>query len=342
MRLNSEIDKVLANSARIELAHLPTPLQRLDRLSAHLGGPTIYIKRDDCTGLAGGGNKTRKLEFLMAAAKADDALSVVTIGGIQSNHCRQTAAAAAKLGLECHVALIDKVNWQDPAYRLAGNVTLDHVLGAHVHVYADVFDRDDVRDYLMRMVGNQGKLPYFIPLGGSNVIGALGYVAAFGELNDQLADAELSPKALYFCTSSGGTHAGLAAGSIISGRPFPIIGVHNEEDPTSIQTTVEELVDGMLEHLGVNITRTSDDVQVLSGYGEPSYGIPNAKGNAAIALMAQQEGILLDPVYTGKAFAGLIGDIEAGKLKKGDDVVFLHTGGAQALGAYSSLFVDKT
>lgn len=342
MGSGDHIETALGNLARIELAHLPTPLQRLDRLSDRLGGPTIYIKRDDCTGLAGGGNKTRKLEFLMADAIAKGADCVITTGGMQSNHCRQTAAAAAKLGLDCRLALIDKVDWTEPAYRVAGNVTLDHVLGAKVSVFGADADRDTVCAQMVEQAKSEGKKPYFVPLGGSNVIGALGYVAVIGELDGQLLEMGISPKALYFCTSSGGTHAGLVAGAMINDRPYPIIGVHNEEDPASIQATVEGLVDVLIEHLSVSVRRRSDDVQVLGGFGEPSYGIPNAKGNAAIKLMAECEGILLDPVYTGKALAGLIGDIEAGKLAKGDDVVFLHTGGAQALGAYSSLFVSST
>jgi len=340
MTNSGDIDRALANSKRVELAHLPTPLRRLDRLSAHLGGPEIYIKRDDCTGLAGGGNKTRKLEFLMADALANGADCVITTGGMQSNHCRQTAAAAARLGLECRLALVDKVDWAEPAYRRAGNVTLDHVLGAKVTVFGADADRDHVRAQMIEQAKSDGKNPYFVPLGGSNAIGALGYVAAIGEIQTQLAHMNISPKALYFCTSSGGTHAGLVAGAMIADRPFPIVGVHNEEDPKSIQATVEGLVDELIGHLGLSQNRLPDDVLVLSGYGEPSYGISNDKGNDAIRSMATHEGILLDPVYTGKALAGLIGDVEAGRLKKGDDVLFLHTGGAQALGAYSSLFVS--
>jgi len=339
MTIHRRIDQVLAKMARVQLAHLPTPLVRLDRLSAHLGGPTIYIKRDDCTGLAGGGNKTRKLEFLMADALTNGADCVITTGGMQSNHCRQTAAAAASMGLECRLALIDKVDWQEPAYRSAGNVTLDHALGAKVSVFGEDADRDAVCAQMVEQAKSEGKNPYFVPLGGSNSIGALGYVAAFDEMLHQLDALNISPKALYFCTSSGGTHAGLVAGAIISKRPFPIIGVHNEEVPDEIQKTVEGLVDELIVQLSLPKERQTGDVNVLSGVGGPSYGIPNAQGGEAIDIMAKCEGVLLDPVYTGKALAGLIAEIKTGKLREGDDVVFLHTGGAQALGAYSSLFV---
>ena len=338
-QIPSAVLEKLNSFPRAQLAHAPTPLERLDRVSKALGGPTIYIKRDDCTGLAGGGNKTRKLEFLMAEAKSADADCVVTTGGMQSNHCRQTAAAAAKLGFECHLALIDKVDWSEDAYRRAGNVTLDHVLGAHVHVYPGSVDRDETCDALLEKLRSDGKKPYFIPLGGSNATGALGHVLTFNEVLGQIDAQGVNPKALYMCTSSGGTHSGLVAGTIAAGRPFPIIGVDNEDDPEPIKAKVQSIVDEVLELLNVGDRRNEDDVLVLQGTGGPSYGIPNDKANAAIELMASHEGILLDPVYTGKAFAGLIADIEAGKLGTGDDVIFWHTGGAQALGAYSTLFV---
>jgi L-cysteate sulfo-lyase len=324
---------------RVELGFFPTPLTHLKRASAALNGVNIHIKRDDCTGLAGGGNKTRKLEYLMAAALKAGADCVMTTGGMQSNHCRQTAAAAAKLGLECHLALSDKVDWREDAYRRAGNVTLDYVLGANVHIYDGAVSRDQVCADLVESLRAAGKKPYFVPLGGSNATGALGHVRAYGELQAQLTAQNITPKALYMCSSSGGTHSGLVTGSILAGRPFPIYGVDNEDDPEGIKALVEKIVDDLLPMFDGNHQRAHDDVVVKSGTGGPSYGIPNDKGNAAIKFMASHEGILFDPVYTGKAFARLIADIEAGELQPGDDVVFVHTGGAQALGAYSTLFV---
>jgi len=335
----TDFKSLLAPFERKSLAHLLTPLHHLERISAVLGGPKIYIKRDDCTGLAGGGNKTRKLEFLMADAIAKGADCVITTGGMQSNHCRQTAAAAARLGLECRLALIDKVDWQEPAYRSAGNVTLDHVLGAKVFVFDAKADRDVVCAQMVDDAKAEGKTPYFIPLGGSNAIGALGYVAAFGEMLTQLDEMDVSPSALYHCTSSGGTHAGLIAGAVASGQPFPIKGVENEGEPFQIGKTVGKIVEETLALLGLGPKFDRNLLSIRTGVGGPSYGIPNDDGNAAIKLMAAQEGILLDPVYTGKAFAGLVADIKEGKYSRDECVVFLHTGGAQALGAYSSLFV---
>lgn len=335
----TKLESLLAPFARKRLAHLPTPLHHLERISTALGGPKIFIKRDDCTGLAGGGNKTRKLEFLMADAIAKGADCVITTGGMQSNHCRQTAAAAARLGLECRLALIDKVDWQEPAYRSAANVTLDHVLGAKVFVFDAKADRDVVCAQMVEDAKAEGKSPYFIPLGGSNATGALGYVAAFGEMLTQLDEMDVSPSALYHCTSSGGTHAGLIAGAVASGRPFPIIGVENEGEPFQIGKTVGRIVEETLALLGLASKFDRNMLSIRTGVGGPSYGIPNDEGNAAMKLMAEQEGILLDPVYTGKAFAGLVADIKARRYTNDESVVFLHTGGAQALGAYSSLFV---
>ena len=335
----TKFEDLLAPFARKSLAHLPTPLHHLERISAVLGGPKIYIKRDDCTGLAGGGNKTRKLEFLMADAIAKGADCVITTGGMQSNHCRQTAAAAARLGLECRLALIDKVDWQEPAYRCAGNVTLDHVLGAKVFVFDAKAERDVDCAKMVEDANAEGKTPYFIPLGGSNAIGALGYVAAFGEMLTQLDEMNVSPSALYHCTSSGGTHAGLIAGALASEQPIPIKGVENEGEPIEIGKTVGKIVEETLALLGLGPKFDRNLLSIRTGVGGPSYGIPNDDGNAAIKLMAAQEGILLDPVYTGKAFAGLVADIKEGKYARDESVVFLHTGGAQALGAYSSLFV---
>jgi L-cysteate sulfo-lyase len=322
----------------IPLAHLPTPLEELHALSKLLEGPRIFMKRDDCTGLAGGGNKTRKLEYLIADAIANGCDTLITAGGVQSNHCRQTAAAATCHGLACHLVLVQNVKWDDPAYLTSGNLPLDRLLGAEVVIHGPGSDRDQIMSDLAAKLTKDGRKPYLIPVGGSNSVGALGYVAAVPELLDQCADQNITPSALYFCTSSGGTQVGLIAGMIQRGRPFPIIGVGNEADSDQVTNAVTSTVPEVLEYLESGAHMQDTDVRIVDGFGGPAYGIPNKGTLEAMEMTAQTEGILLDPVYTGKGMAGLISDIRAGKYAKDDTVIFLHTGGAQSLGAYTTLF----
>ena len=327
-------------SPSVSLAHLPTPLVELQRLSAALEGPRIFMKRDDCTGLAGGGNKTRKLEFLLADALDAHCDGVITAGGVQSNHCRQTAAAAARFGMKCHLVLVRNVAWDDPAYQTSGNLVLDRLLGAEITIHRMGADRDQIMQDLAAELRAKGRAPYIIPVGGSNAIGCMGYAAAMLEIQDQCGALKIAPKALYHCTSSGGTQAGLVAGMIATNRPFPVYGVENEGDPEHIRAVVEALLPEALDRLGCDAAVRDDDVRIVEGYGGPGYGIPNDGTLEAIALVARTEGILLDPVYTGKGMAGMIGDIRAGKYENDDVILFLHTGGAQAIGAYPSLFAD--
>ncbi|WP_020593864.1 D-cysteine desulfhydrase family protein [Kiloniella laminariae] len=326
----------------VSLAFLPTPLQALDRLSDYLGGPRIWIKRDDCTGLAGGGNKTRKLEFLIADALEKGADSIITTGGLQSNHVRQTAAAAARYGLDCYLILVRNVEWSDPAYQTSGNRTLDHLLGAKVSVYPAGTDRDQIMVDLAENLKTEGKTPYIIPVGGSNATGALGYATAAMELLDQCRSQKTTPKALYHATSSGGTQAGLIAGLISAKRPFPVIGIEVDGKADPVREAILEIVPRTLEKLGRFERWDPDhDLEVVTGYSGESYGLPTDAGQKAMELLARIEGILLDPVYTAKGFAGLLDHIRQGRFKKSDTVIFLHTGGAQAIGAYPSLFVPE-
>lgn len=325
------------SNPRASIAHLPTPLSELHRLSDALKGPRIFMKRDDCTGLAGGGNKTRKLEYLFGDALEQNCDVVITTGGLQSNHCRQTAAAAARFGLDCHLVLMRNVDRDDPAYLTSGNILLDRLLGAHISIHSMSEDRDKVMSDLEQKLRDAGRTPYVIPTGGSNPIGAMGYAAAVPEILSQCADQNIAPKALYLCTSSGGTQTGLIAGMIAAKRPFPIFGVENEGLPDHIKGVVEQLLPQTMARIDLKEAANTDDVRVVLGYGGPAYGIPNDDTLEAIQLTAQTEGILLDPVYTGKGMAGLIGDIRKGKFGRDDTVIFLHTGGAQALGAYPSL-----
>ncbi len=325
-------------NARVPLAYLPTPLVELHRLSELLDGPRIFMKRDDCTGLAGGGNKTRKLEYLIADARAQGCDMVITTGGVQSNHCRQSAAAAARYGLKCHMVLVLNVDWDDPAYMTSGNLVLDRLLGAGITIHPAGVDRDQCLHEKAEELRTQGHKPYIIPLGGSDPVGALGYVTAMMEIQQQCHDQKIEPKALYHCTSSGGTQAGLIAGRVATQFPLQVFGVENEKDPHHITDVVKKLVPATLQRLGLPTDLQDDEVRIISGFGGPAYGIPNDGALEAIQIVASTEGILLDPVYTGKGMAGMIGDIRASKYAENDIVIFLHTGGAQALGAYPSLF----
>ena len=292
---------------RVSLAHLPTPLEPLERLSAHLGkrfggGPRLFIKRDDCTGLAFGGNKTRKLEFLLAEALEARADTVITAGGIQSNHVRQTAAAAAKLGLKAELVLARNVPWGGDDFERTGNIQIDRLLGARIHLLSTETDRAAAMETLAAELRETGARPYIVPVGGSNPTGALGYANCARELAAQAEDTIEGFDYLVFASGSGGTQGGLVAG---------------------------------LTALG---SEAADRVEVVAGYAGEGYGLPTDGMRRAVELVARLEGILLDPVYSGKAMAGLIGLIAEGRFKPSDRVVFLHSGGTPALFAYRSVF----
>ncbi|WP_343562878.1 D-cysteine desulfhydrase family protein [Kiloniella sp. b19] len=328
----------------VPLAFLPTPLVELQNLRKVLKEsssgfvPQIWIKRDDCTGLAGGGNKTRKLEYLIADALEQECDCVITAGGVQSNHCRQTVAAAARYNLECHLVLVENVDWNGEGYQTVGNLQLDSMMGARITVHPKGSDRDHLMKRKAAELRAAGRKPFIIPVGGSNSTGAMGYAAAYLELLEQTKAMGIHPRALYHCTSSGGTQAGLVAGFIAAKRPFPVIGIDNEDNVEGIKAVVDAMVPATLERLGWFATVDEDDVQVLGGYGGPAYGIPNEGTIAAVDLLAKTEGILMDPVYSGKAMAALIDHIRKGIYREEDIVVFLHTGGAQVLSAYQSSF----
>ncbi len=328
---------------RVALAHLPTPLEPLERLSAHLGarpggGPRLFIKRDDCTGLAFGGNKTRKLEFLLAEALDRGADTVITAGGVQSNHVRQTAAAAAKLGLKAELVLVRNVPWPADDYARTGNIQLDRLLGARVHLFPPETDREAALTELAAELTAAGARPYVVPVGGSNEIGALGYAACARELAAQ-AEAMLGGfDYLVFASSSGGTQGGLTAGLALLGHRARAIGIDVDADPPMVEAVSRTLAAATAERLGARGPEAADRVEVVAGYAGERYGLPTEGMKRAVELIARLEGILLDPVYSGKAMAGLIGLIEAGRFRPRDRVVFLHSGGTPALFAYRSVF----
>ncbi len=330
----------IADFPRERLAHLPTPLEPLRALSNHLGGPQIYVKRDDCTGLATGGNKTRKLEFLVADALRQGADTLITAGAVQSNHARQTAAAAARFGLRCELVLARSVPWRDPGYETLGNVLYDRLLGARLHFVAGDVDRAEAMRRLAERLRDSGARPYVIPVGGSCPLGALGYVECAAELLAQTDAQGLSPDALVLASGSGGTQAGLVVGCQARGAAFPVIGVCDETPWEAVAGAVRPIADGVADLLGAVADIDWGRVEFLDSYAGPAYGVPTAETVAAISLVARLEGLLLDPVYSGKAMAGLIGLVRQGRFREGQTVLFLHTGGSAALDAYPSAFVN--
>ncbi len=328
----------LTNFPRVPLGHWPTPLEPMDRLRTHLGAgcPKLYVKRDDCSGLATGGNKTRKLEFLMGEARAADADVVITFGAVQSNHCRQTAAAAAKLGLECDLILLDMVHGRQAVYETSGNVLLDKLFGARTYPVAPASAQATLQR-LLNKYENEGRRPYVVPLGGSNSTGALGYVAAYRELGQQCADEAITVSAIVHAVSSGGTQAGLVAGAAFYDHRTRIIGVNvSRPEGSGIVEHVQEIARDTLERLGEGVPPGVDRrVEVLDGFIGEGYGIPNDATREAISLAARYEGLLLDPVYSGKAMAALIAQIRAEKFEASDTIIYMHTGGNAVLPAYA-------
>jgi L-cysteate sulfo-lyase len=328
----------LGRFPRVHLGHFPTPLEPLETLSQHLGGPRIWIKRDDCTGLSTGGNKTRKLEFLMADALAKGADSVITQGATQSNHARQTAAAAAKLGLACQILLEDRTGYSDPAYVYNGNVLLDRLHGASVSKRPSGADMQAEMEARAEGLREQGRNPYVIPGGGSNPIGALGYANAALELVYQASAMGLRIDHVVHATGSAGTQAGLVAGLKALNSGIAVLGIGVRAPKERQEATVLALAEQTVSLLGVAGVIQRDDVVANCDYVGQGYGIPTQSMVDAVKLVARTEGILLDPVYSGKGMAGLIDLIGKGMFGPGEVVVFLHTGGAVGLFGYPDSF----
>lgn len=321
---------------RASLATLPTPLERGPDLP---GGAHLWVKRDDLTGLGGGGNKARKLEFLCGAATASGADALVTVGAAQSNHCRMTAAAGAVLGLDVHLVLSGDAPTDGEA---TGNQLLSGLFGATMHHTG--LDENDwrgleaVRASLTEELMAAGRVPYSIPIGGSTATGALGYAAAMLELDDQIDALGFRPSAVVFTSSSGGTHAGLVAGARLlagAGRPVPaVIGVGVAKGVNNGHSFVADLVDqalGMLDPDQAWTATSEDDIEIDTAWIGDDYAVPTAAGDAAIRWAATRGGWLMDRTYSGKGFSGVLGMAAAGRFGPGDDVVFIHTGGWPAM-----------
>jgi L-cysteate sulfo-lyase len=328
----------IARFPRIHCAHLPTPLEPLTTLTEVLDGPNIWVKRDDCTGLAGGGNKTRKLEYLMADAREHNADIIITQGATQSNHARQTAAIAVKLGMDCHILLEDRTGSDDPDYKFNGNVFLDQLFGASLERVPGGTDMNAAMEEVAAVLRDQGRKPYIIPGGGSNPIGALGYVNCALELLHQANTSGLHIDEVVHATGSAGTQAGLVTGFASSNSHVPVLGIGVRAPQELQESNVFKLAEATAEHIGVPGTVTRDQVRANCNYVGEGYGIPTRQTIEAIELFARAEGLLLDPVYSGKGAAGLIDLIRQGHYQKGQNIVFVHTGGAQALFAYLDAF----
>jgi D-cysteine desulfhydrase len=319
--------------ARVKLAHLPTPLEKMERLSKALDGPEIWIKRDDQTGLAGGGNKTRKLEYLVAAAQEQGSDHLITMGAVQSNHCRQTAAAAAHFGLGCSLVL----RGEQPE-QITGNILLDRLLGAHLY-----FSNGRHVAHIVEKVAGElramGRTPFVIPYGGSNVVGATAYVHAVEELMTQLEEMQLNLDFIVMASSSGGTQAGLVLGKKVFGLRTQILGISVDHVAESLRAQVGALATATATHIGLGTPSLIDDVEVNDDYVGEGYGILGEPEREAIQMVGSLEGILLDPVYTGRAMAGLIDLVRWGAFTRGQRILFWHTGGMPALFAYGDELV---
>ncbi len=328
----------LARFPRVRLGHLPTPLEAMPSLSKLLGGPSLYIKRDDCTGLSTGGNKTRKLEFLMADALAKGCDTVITQGAIQSNHARQTAAAAAKLGMKCRILLENRTGSNSPDYCGSGNVLLDHIHGAPTRNYPGGTDMNAAMEKAADEIRAKGGKPYIIVGGGSNAIGALGYVNCAIELVAQANDMSLRIDHVVHATGSAGTQAGLVAGLEGLRSHIPVLGIGVRAARPQQEDNVYKLACLTADYLGMPGAVARERVVANCDYVGAGYGIPTDGMVEAINLTARSEAILLDPVYSGKGMAGLIDLCRKGHFKKSETVVFLHTGGSVALFGYNGVF----
>ena len=332
------LTRTLETFPRASLGHFATPLEPMDRLSEALGGPRIWVKRDDCTGLSSGGNKTRKLEFLMADAESQNATCIITQGATQSNHARQTAAAAARRGLDCHILLEDRTGYEDTSYVYCGNVLLNQLHGATISKRPGGADMASEMEILADKLSTNGEKPYIIPGGGSNPVGALGYVNCAAELAQQAEAADLKIDALVHATGSSGTQAGLVAGLCSLESDIHLLGIGVRAPQEKQETMVHSLAVATAEYLGNGVHIPRDCVRANCDYIGDGYGLPTDGMRAALVMLARLEGLLFDPVYSGKGLDGFMDLTRKGYFDSMDNVVFLHTGGSAALFGYPDIF----
>ena len=329
----------LARFRRLGLAHLPTPLEPMKRLSAHLGGPRLWVKREDCTGVGLGGNKLRKLDYVLSEAVDAGADTLVSGGVVQSNSQRQVAAAAAKLGFDCHLAVYHgRLAPPSAEYEHTGNALLNRLFGVTLHDVPWNGDRNGaIRDLADRLRA-EGRKPYVVPYGVSNPLGAVGYASTIAEIASQSESLGLKPHSIVHCTGSAGTQAGLVVGAQLAMPGTRIVGIDIDAEPERVHADVLTYAEGaaaLLDH-----TLDPSGVEVVAGHAGPAYGVPHAATVEAVRLGARLEALVLDPVYSGKGLAGLIALVRGGRWTQDQDVVFVHTGGAPALFAYRHLFQE--
>ncbi|MBE7424261.1 MAG: D-cysteine desulfhydrase family protein [Zoogloeaceae bacterium] len=322
----------IAQFPRILLARLPTPIEPLPRLSAHLDGPKLYVKRDDLTGLGLGGNKLRKLEFLLGEARAQDAEVVLTVGALQSNHARLTAAACARLGLDCEL-ILRRGSHASEAYLHSGNLLLDRLFGARLHELQAQESREERMAVRAEILRAEGQRPYCIPVGGSCGLGNLGYVACANEILLQSDEMNVRFDAVVVATGSGGTQGGLVAGMKLADG-VPVIGIAVEGTRTEQEVLAAGQAAEALRLLGQEETGIESTVEVLDEFVGPGYARPSESMREALSMAARFEGLVLDPVYTGKAFAGFIALARSGRYGKDQSLLFVHTGGTPGLFGY--------
>ncbi len=322
------------------MARLPTPLEPLDRLRAEIGGPRIWVKRDDITEGLAGGNKLRKLEFTVGQALADGADVLITAGAKQSNHCRQTAFAALRHGLGCHLVLAGR----PPTDALDGNLLLDELLGAEItYVTGEEFEElPTIFEALSENYRREGSQPFCIPLGASDEIGLWGYIECAGELQKDFAAHGIEPSHIVSATGSGGTLAGLMLGAQRYGLDAEVLGIAVSRDREFFEAKTDELFERWSARYGEPVAPDLSPLALLDRYVAPGYGKAGPNVFRTIGLVARLEGIVFDPVYTGKAFDGLLQEIEAGRFDDDGDVVFLHTGGIYSVFTHRERFTEPS
>jgi len=325
----------LSRFPRLGLAHLPTPLEPMKRLTEYLGGPRLWVKREDATGVGFGGNKLRKLDYVLHEAIAGEADTLVSGGVVQSNSQVQVAAAAAKLGLQCHLAVYHgRLSPPTPEYETSGNAFLNRLFGARLHDVPWTADRNGAIQALGERLRQEGRRPYCVPYGVSNALGAVGYASTIDEIAAQSSARGFHPSAIVHCTGSAATQAGLAVGASIALKGTRVIGIDIDAEPERVRTDVVRYANAAANLLEASFDDA--DVQVIAGHAGPAYGVPHDATIEAIKLAGALEALVLDPVYSGKGLAGLIALARTGWWQPDDNVVFLHTGGAPALFAYRS------
>ena len=330
------LDRALSRLPRLGLAQLPTPFEAMPRLSAHLGGPRLWVKREDCTGLGFGGNKLRKLDYVLHPAVAAGIDTLVSGGVVQSNSQRQVAAAAARLGLACHLVVFHgRLGPPTALYETGGNALLNALFGAVRHPVPWTGDRNGPIDALATRLATEGLRPHVVPYGVSNALGAAAYATAAAEVGRQSADAGIRPSAIVHCSGSAATQAGLAIGAAAAMPGTRVIGIDIDAEPERVAADVVRYAGEAAALLGLPFDPRT--IEVVAGHAGPAYGVPHAATFEALRLGARLEALVLDPVYSAKGLAGLIALVRSGRWRADEDVVFVHTGGEPSLFAYGEM-----